>query len=188
MKAAVDGLLEGQRLSIPPVRHEVLVHPHRDPGVYRRSESFLRPWLRRARHALVMFDQEGSGSRRSVNEVEQEVEQRLRANGWEDRSAAICISPELEAWVWAPNLGAALRKPLVTNAAQWAKDVGLSFGDRGKPERPKEAFEALIKPIPRSSAIYSDLASALDFRQCADPAFLKLRSTLTAWFGANPTC
>lgn len=191
MKAALDCLLEApQRLVGRTVRKEVIVHPGRDPGVYRKCEAFLRPWLRRARHALVVFDLEGSGAKRSGNEVEAEVENRLSANGWEKRAAAICIVPELEAWVWAPNLDASLQGSSKRSSVQWLRDQGFLFGECGKPKRPKEAFEALLRPTPRSSAIYTQLAGTLDFRDCADPAFLKLRSTLTGWFGASsqPAC
>lgn len=53
-----------------------------------------------------------------------------------------------------------------------------------KPERPKEAFEALLreKRIQRSSAIYKKIATDVSFREGVDPAFLKFKHILEQWF------
>lgn len=49
---------------------------------------------------------------------------------------------------------------------------------------PKEVVEAAlrIKGIPRSSSIYYEIATKVNFDGCSDPAFVKLRATLAAWF------
>ncbi len=52
-----------------------------------------------------------------------------------------------------------------------------------KPDRPKEAMEAVLRYVrkPRSSAIYRAIASTVSLASCDDPAFLKFRRTLQNW-------
>lgn len=81
-------------------RHDVNLH--RDPGCVRAAAEFLRPFQKRFSRALVMFDRQGSGrEEKERTQLEQDVEFQLRGSGWADRAAAVCIDPELEAWVWA---------------------------------------------------------------------------------------
>jgi hypothetical protein len=48
-------------------------------------------------------------------------------------------------------------------------------------------LESLLEKqrIPRSSALYEELASRVDFRKCSDPAFRLLWETLQRWFGSQ---
>jgi hypothetical protein len=66
----------------------------------------------------------------------------------------------------------------------WLCEQGyLREGER-KPARPKEALEAALRQarLPRSSSLYRQLAERVSLQGHAEPAFLKLRSTLRAWF------
>ncbi len=188
MKALVEGLLQhpealGLRISKEDV--EFLVHPFRDPAVYRRASEMLRPYLRSCRYALVMLDREGSGAdeRKSTRELQEKVRKLLERNGWKDRCEVIIIDPELDMWVW--NGSPAVAPLLEISPEEWHVKC------QQKPEHPKESLEALLKArwIKRSSSLYKNMAVAVakqDPRtlwKCTDPAFQRLRETLQKWFG-----
>ena len=86
------------RLGIRPVTFEIERHPEHDPGCRRKSTEYLRPFLRRFRHALVVFDRDGCGSTQTRRELQNEITADLAVNGWQDRARAIVIDPELEIW------------------------------------------------------------------------------------------
>jgi hypothetical protein len=97
---AIEGLLSRHAaLGIRPIHDvKILVHPRRDPAVFRESHDFLRPFQSLARYCLVVFALERSGGKnRSREELEEAVQSNLDANGWQGCSAVIAIAPELEA-------------------------------------------------------------------------------------------
>jgi len=140
-----------------------------------------------ASFALVVFDREGCGRIEPRETIEKEVEARLAANGWANRSAAVVIDPELEAWVWSdsPHVQTALRwtkgRPQLE---EWLVQKGYRHPEQQKPHQPKKAVEDLLRlsKTPRSSSIYRELAEQVSFQRCTDPAFLKLRQVLKQWF------
>jgi len=189
MRRAIEALLSGyERVGIRPLEVRVFTgNPPYDSEPFLRCQQYLRPFLNLASYALVIFDREGCGNTGSRAEIETEVEKRLAQNGWEKRSAAVVIDPELEAWVWSdsPNLDAALGWP--HRGAQlraWLGEQGFLEPGHTKPARPKEALEAALRDSnkKRSSSLYLELATRVSFERCADPAFLKLKSTLQSWF------
>ncbi len=190
---ALRGILARyQSLGIRPVKADFFVHPEKDPGVYRNADVYLRVALRTHAHALVLMDRVGSGKEeKSRQQLETELEQALSRSGWKDQAAAVVLDPELEAWVWSdsPHVDREMgwfeqQKGL----RSWLTDQG--FLERGslKPAKPKEAMEAALKAVrkPRSSAIYQALAEKVGLTKCQDPAFLKLKEILKAWF-SKPT-
>jgi len=188
---ALRGLLKNpRRLGVREIQSMVFVHPKRDPGVLRQCHEFLRSQLRRVDYALVVFDCEGCGRADGREAIEGEVEIRLAQNGWAGRCAAVAIDPELEAWVWGEygEVAASLAwTDFHEGLRAWLVQSGYLEGDRHKPARPKEAFEAVLYQLrrPRSSSLCYELASRLSFEQCLDRAFLKVRRTLAEWFPAE---
>ena len=174
-------------LGIRDVDVESYVHPERDPGCLRRCQEFLRPQLKRFAHALVIFDREGCGDERPRAELEADVEVRLAANGWRDRSAAIVVDPEFDAWVWSPSpnvdavLGWSGRSPALRS---WLETAGFLESGATKPARPKEAMQSAVEfvGLARSSARYAELAEKVSLAGCTDASFLKFVATLKAWF------
>ncbi len=165
-----------------------LIHEGRDPGCLRQASQVLRPFLSRASRALTIFDWEGSGREDQDSvELECQVTNRLEEQGWKDRCAVVVVAPELESWIWAAS-------PHVSRALGWGDDYsamvttlesrGFVF-HAGKPERPKEAVEYCLrqKRIPRSSALYAEIASTVSLKHCSDRSFQKLRTVLMNWFG-----
>jgi hypothetical protein len=134
-----------------------------------------------------MFDRKGCGKVATRLALEEEVETRLRQNGWEGRSAAVVIDPELEAWVWGDYaavgsvLGWHRTDPTLQ---QWLAQEGFLRPGQHKPDHPKEAFERTLYTLrkPKSSSLYFDMASQVNTDGCLDSAFLKLRATLQNWF------
>ena len=191
-RAMIEGLLaRGASLGIRPVRPEFVVHHQRDPGCYKNAEALLRLFANRARHALVMFDHEGSGQEgRSAREVEEDVRDRLRRSGWEDRAEVLVLEPELETWVWSDSpvvaeaLGWERREPPLR---RWLEERGLWNPGEPKPHRPKEAVEAALETVrlSRSSAIYGRIAAGVSLKRCVDPSFLRLTQILKEWFPAR---
>lgn len=189
MKQTLLGLLGRQEaMGIRPIRFELPVHLERDPGCFLRSPEFLQPFVRRAGHALVIFDREGCGQESLAREkLEAHLEERLHAAGWGERAAAIAIDPELESWVWSDS-------PHVATILGWegkAAELRILLEKSGylaeghiKPLRPKEAVEKALRVArrPRSSSIYGQLAARVSFGRCIDPAFGKLGATLRRWF------
>lgn len=196
LEASVDKiLLRHQSLNIRPIRlQKIYVHPERDPGCFLAAHNFLRTFTEQCDHGLVIFDREGSGQESESREaLEQIVERRLSQAGWEDRAAVTVIDPELEAWVWSTSphvkdiLGWANRTPPLRD---WLHTEGFLASGEIKPKRPKEAMEKALRlaKIPRSSTIYGQLAEKVSLEQCIDPAFLKLKTTLQAWFTTQIDC
>jgi len=143
------------------------------------------------RHALVVFDREGCGQDAKTRaDLERQVEEALDRTWPERRAAAIVIDPELENWVWSESphleevLGWSGRKP---DLRSWLEQTYGVVQDTSKPRRPKEALETALREvrIPRSSAIYRELADKVSLKQCRDPAFEKLKTTLVRWFPAT---
>ena len=187
--ASVETLLRQRPadMGIRTVSPDVLSHPRNDPGCRTDAAEFLRSFNRRYRYALVVFDRWGCGSEKTAEDIQKEVENALGRNGWKERSKAIVIAPELEAWVWSPSVRVAqvlgwghsfeaLRK--------WLGDEGLWPQGHLKPPDPKKAAEQALrqKRKVRSSAVFRDLATSVDFNICRDPAFNEFRETLQAWF------
>ena len=192
IEQAMYGLLvRADRIDIAPVDFEIRRHVNRDSGCRTNAANFLRPYSKTYRHALVVFDRHGCGSRETREEIQEQVEIDLARNGWEDRSKAIVIDPELEVWVWS-------RAPPVAEVLGWGTDFealrkwlesrNLWGPDLRKPQAPKEAMwrameEAGVrKKVRRSPSKFHALATTVDFTDCDDPAFVDLTRTLRAWF------
>ncbi|HEX3999331.1 MAG TPA: hypothetical protein VHX65_12335 [Pirellulales bacterium] len=186
----IQGILaRKESLSIRAVRHKIFVHPESDPGCHLRCQDFLASFTRLYKYALVIHDHEGCG-REAIDRVglEADIENRLASRGWKDRCAAVVIEPELEAWVWSdsPPIATVLAWPdEVGSLRQWLELQGFSNDALGKPVKPKEALERVLRErrTPRSSSIYFRLAATVSLRRCLDPAFAKLRATFQDWFG-----
>ena len=175
---------------IRPIEFDIFIHPNRDPGIYHESAEFLRPFTGEYSHALVFLDKEGSGQEsRSALEIENEIEHRLKINGWNDRANAIVFEPELEIWAWANSNSMAqiLGRSSFESLLNFLREKQFAVNQLWKPERPKEAFEKALreKRIQRSSSIYRKISENISFQNCQDRSFEKFSSILSAWFGIS---
>ncbi len=181
----------GRELGLRALSFEILKHPQRDPGCFHGAPDVLRVYTRTTRHALVALDREGSGrDKHTAQAIGGNVEERLAANGWGDRAAAVVLDPEIEAWIWsgAPQLPGLLGWPDGGGSLwNWLDDTGRWPRAHAKPARPKETLLATLRHTGRrhSAALYGELAQRVDFRSCKDEAFGKLKLTLRQWFGSD---
>jgi hypothetical protein len=194
MEQAMIRLLQrAASLGIAAPTHDIYTHPNRDNGCRTAGHELLRPFTSRCRHALVVFDREGSGGEALDRaELERRVEAQLAANGWGDRCAALALDPELEVWMWVDSSeldrvigweGAALP------VRDWLRSQGFAIGADGKPLRPKEALRSALRHARKqpSASLFAALASRANLSRCADPSFLRLKSILQRWFPATPS-
>lgn len=188
IEAALRGLLgRPKALGIRPLQFDTLTHPRHDPGCYLQGAEFLAPLRGQYRHALVVFDRDGSGATASAAAIEVAVRGRLAASGWDGRADAIVIDPELEVWVWSnsPKVDEALfwsgRKP---GLRPWLRSLDLWPAGLPKPPQPKETVLRVLREtgIPPSSSIYGKLATTVSVERCVDPAFGRLKERLRDWF------
>lgn len=168
----------------------VVAHGQNDPGLYTRANALLQPYARTHRHVVVMVDVDWDGSP-GHETIKQAIQSHIINAGWvDDSGGAIVIEPELENWVWQDSIHVCnslgyndgfqqLRSTLEAKGYWKAHDP--------KPHRPKEAMEWTLKQakIPRTSSIFSQLASQVSFRGCIDPAFQNLLMALRRWFPAQ---
>ena len=189
---AIEGLLTRHNsLRIRQFEYEINIHPQKDAGCYKVGVDFLRSQTKRVKHALIVFDHEGSGVEdKAVDEIEQELRYKLNISGWEDRADVLVIEPEIERWIWSDSphvdeeLGWKEKRP---NLRTWLTGKNYIVNNDVKPNKPKEAMEQALRTaqIPRTSDIYFQLASKVTLTQCIDPSFNKLKSILTKWFGVS---
>jgi len=172
-----------------PPQGDLLRYNGRDSGCFKDAVDLLRTPQRTHRHAMLIFDRDGSGAEdRPRGEIEGELESKLHANGWNDGTVSvIVIEPELEAWVWASS-------PRIADALGWHDDrqqlrpflktAGLWNDNAPKPSDPKEAMRTALKEKqkPLGARLFADLASRVGLGQCQDPAFQKFRESLRQWF------
>jgi hypothetical protein len=188
MKSGIDSLLSRyDDLGIRQITYTIIVHPNHDPGVYNDPVELLRPFINQYRYTLVFIDHEGSGKEKTTPEnMAKHIRTRLDGSGWKDKSEAIVFVPELEIWLWANSqyTAEALGWENYLELRDWLMTSGFWEEKSPKPSRPKEALEKAIreKHIPRSSSIYSDIASKINFHRCQDPSFKKFREVLQKWF------
>lgn len=162
-----------------------------DPGVYTRAHEILRSYINRYQYAVVVLDEAWEGSP-GAEGIKTHISNNLRQNGWSDDRFVVCvIVPELEAWIWQDSIhvASAFRYNNFAECQQWLHTQGMWPENDLKPPAPKEAIEQVlrIKCIPRSSAIYRRIMSAISIRGCADPAFLQLHNILQGWFPLQHT-
>lgn len=190
MENSIRGILERpESIRIKHIKSEIYTHPHRDPGCLNKGHDFLRPFVNRCRHALVIFDKEGCGKEKLTREaLEYQIEDHLKTSGWGERAAAVVIDPELENWFWSDSpevesvLGWKGKNPPLR---RWLEEKKFLTGNSVKPSHPKEAVESALRIVnkPWSSSIFHRLAQSVSLKRCQDPAFLKLKEKLYQWFG-----
>lgn len=193
MEYAIKGLLgRTKAFIIREVTSEIYVHPGHDSGCLLHGCDFLRPFVNQYNHALIVLDHEGCGQEEKTRiELEKNIETQLAASGWNDRAAAIVIEPELENWVWSdsPHVDSVLGwQGIMPDLKTWLTSKGFLNDSLCKPKHPKKAMEEALRKTQkaRSSAIFLHLAQKVSIDRCNDPAFLKLKKTLSAWFPERP--
>jgi len=190
VEAVVSSLLaKHQALGTREIQAEIIQHPEHDPGCSRDPAPLLSVFANQAQEALVILDRDWDGvPNLPTQEIEAEVESRVATikQGW---ARCIVIEPELEAWLFtrSPRLDEAVgwrgRTPSLSDALASAS---LWPASSPKPPNPKATMKWALSRVGKqtSSSIYRQIALHLGLGKCADPSFLRFRSTLQAWFPA----
>ncbi len=107
-----------------------------------------------------------------------------------DRAQAVDLLPEKEAWVWRDSRH--LEKVVGWKTRPRSlyprrRTNGWLEEGKTKPDRPKEAFEAVLRQTRkrRSASSYSRLAGKVSLAECNDRAFQNLTRALQNWFRAS---
>ena len=186
MQFALHGALNRpQAMGIREITFEITTHPERDGGMRTTRPLLLGLKRPRAKHGLLIFDYDGCGAKEPADELQARMDERLRPQ-WAANAKTVVVSPELDIWLWGGEN--ALREVLEWKKGgrirDWLKKRGFCFAQTGKPERPKEAMDAIMRElrVPRSSALYEKIAQKISLKRCVDPAFLCLKKQLQAWF------
>jgi hypothetical protein len=185
---ALQGALRRPKaMGIRPIEFDFRSHPGRDGGVRSTGTDLLSGEHQRFKHALMVFDRDGSGSPagQSATDLEQELDARLNLV-WGGKAKVIVIEPEVDIWLWgSENI---MRDLLNWHAPEgirpWLAARGHQFDPSGKPTHPKDAVESLVRFLnqPRSSALYEKITSRISLHRCTDASFLRVRAVLRNWF------
>jgi len=187
IEAAVSALLEFRRpaLGVPEFFFEIVVHPRRDPGCYREGADFLKGLIRGSDcRGLLIFDQAWQGNPHATAvDTEAAILDKYRHLGIDDRAGVVVIEPEIEAWVWgsSPHIERVLGwDDRNETLREWLASCGLWPDGALKPSDPKAAVEAVLSKqrIPRSSALYRQLARKVSLRGCRDASFQRFQAFL----------
>jgi len=187
-EATIRGALgRHHALGIRQVNFQILVEQGRDGGVRRRGAQVLNVLRGQFAHAAMVMDYEGCGADVGPDALETQLDDALFGS-WGDRAKAIVIQPEVDVWMWGAetHLRLTMNWEFDEGIRAWLQAQAFVFEENGKPRRPKEALEAAFRraKVPRSSARYEAVAQRISLAKCTNPAFLRLRTALTTWFGA----
>ena len=179
-----------QSLGIRKIEFTITRHPDRDPGCRRKAATMARGFRKDHNHALVHFDKNGSGDESSNrSDIQIAVEKDLYQGGWQNKSKAIVMEPELEAWVWSAsnNVGRILGWERTETLREWLRDHQLWLDGETKPPDPKSAMKRAVRErrIRLNSTTFGDLARKVGLKTCKDPAFREMVATLQGWFPAS---
>jgi hypothetical protein len=191
IEAAIETLLQERKasLGLGEFLFEIHVHPQRDPGCYKSGPEMLMSLMQQeTTRGLLVFDHAWEGNPHPDAEATRlDVRRRLAALG--DRAEVLVLQPELESWVWSgsPHVPKILGWSSKTPLRDWLCAHDLWPAHEPKPPDPKLAVELVLLEtrIPRSSALYRELARKVGLARCSDPAFARLREILRRWFPAS---
>lgn len=167
---------------------EDIVSGTNDPRTYSQAHELLRPHQRTHLHAVIVMDNEWSGSP-GVEHIRRDVRRNMMASGWDENAfEVIVIDPELENWIWqeSPHLVDAFEYEGLQPLRNWLRDQDppMWLDGEAKPVRPKEAVEAVLRMtrVPRSAAIYRQISERVSTRRCTDPSFSLFCECMRRWF------
>jgi hypothetical protein len=162
---------------------------HTDGGLWKHAHENLLTFKGTYRHAVIVLD-EDFDPHPGARILQADISSSMIGSGWdEDRFAVTVIQPELEAWLWAPNVNVARAFGHTNFNELRASLEAEGFWNAGdlKPHDLKGARNRAAKlggkktggPIFRS--VFEHVSRrALD--DCEEPGLKGLRRSLSAWF------
>jgi len=191
MKYALQGVMSRPRaIGIREFSIDIRVHTLRDAGVRVSGVQALSLMKSMATHSLMVLDFEGSGASGSALELETQLRMELqKQSNWGKQGDVVVIEPELDIWIWGADnrLCELLEWREKGSIRDWLQRKGFGFLESGKPVRPKEAFECVLRQCnqPRSSDLYGEIAKKMGLKRCRDLSFQRLKGILLQWFSVE---
>lgn len=165
---------------------------HTDGGLWQHAHDNLAPFRQRYRHAMIVLDADFD-PHPGAESLVREISANLLAAGWpEDAFRVVVIDPELEAWLWAPNVNVAM-----AFGHDDFKEMQRMLAERNlwdeaspKPNDLKEARDVAAKLGGRRTAgpIFRSVFAGISRRACdlcEESGFRSLRAALQTWFPPN---
>jgi hypothetical protein len=160
-----------------------------DGGIWKHAGNNLRPFRDKYEHAVVILDADFV-PHPGADVLHQDISAAMVQSGWSpERFVVVVIQPELEAWLWAPNLNvaqafghgdfgrlrAALEREHLWNPGE-AKPHDLKAArDRAAKLGGKRTGGPIFK------GVFSAISRAACVR-CEERGFIALRTALQGWF------
>jgi hypothetical protein len=180
-----------RRFSIDPLNEKDIfrVPGHTDGGIWKHAGKNLRPFRDKYQYAIIILDADFE-PHPGAKVLHQDISEAMTKSGWEpERFAVIVIQPELEAWLWAPNLNVARAFGHKDFEQLRGKLEAERLWDSGKP-KPNDLKRARDRAArlggkKTGGPIFKGVFSEISKRACeccVEPGFMALRATLKTWF------
>lgn len=160
-----------------------------DGSLWKHAHDYLRSFRDQYEHAVIVLDADFD-PHPGAAAVQTKISQALVGSGWDaGRFAVIVIEPELEAWLWAPNLNVAqaFGHADFNRLRQTLEREQLWNPGEPKPHDLKRARDraAHLGGKRTGGPIFKGVFSEMSKRaceRCVEPGFKLLRGTLQRWF------
>jgi hypothetical protein len=186
-----DFVLGCERFEIDPLSENDFfrVGGDTDGGIWKHAADNLRPFRAKYEHAVVILDADFAPNP-GADVLRQDISAAMLRSGWPtERFLVVIIEPELEAWLWAPNLNVAQAFGFGDFERLRAALERENVWNRGeaKPHDLKAARNFAAKQGgkktggPIFKAVFSTISQAACER-CEERGFICLRNALQEWF------
>jgi len=160
-----------------------------DGGLWKHAHTNLVPFKDQYRHAVIVLDADFE-PHPGADILHQEISENMLDAGWaEDSFCVVVIDPELEAWLWAPNVNVArafghddFGKMKAALSAEHLWDEGAP-----KPNDLKRARDraARLGGKKTGGPIFRGVFAGISKRACdlcEETGFKRMRAALNTWF------
>ena len=162
---------------------------HTDGGIWKHAGTNLRLFTDKYRFAVIVLDADFE-PHPGADVLQEDIAKAMVEAGWDlERFAVIVIQPELEAWLWAPNLNVAkafghadfdvLRGNLERERLWTAGDPKPHDLKRARDHAARLGGKKTGGPI--FKGVFSEISKRACDR-CVEPGFIALRAALRKWF------
>lgn len=160
-----------------------------DGGIWKNAAENLDPFRDKYARAVIVLDEDFE-PHPGPDTLRADITEAMVKSGWdEERFAVVVIQPELEAWLWAPNVNVALafgHKDFDQLRGALEKEKLWTPGEP-KPHDIKAARDraAGLGGKKTGGPIFKGVFNALSKKaldRCVEPGFGVLRTALQTWF------
>ena len=165
------------------------VSGHTDGGIWKHAHANLAPFRKQYKRAVIVLDADFE-PHPGAQTLQKDISDGMIESGWEaDRFCVVVIQPELEAWLWAPNVNVAkaFGHPNFEDLQAALSGEGLWSAGSTKPHDLKRARDRATKLGGKKTGgpIFKGVFGGISRRACdlcEEPGFIAMRSALKTWF------